>query len=203
MAAFPRNSSDNAQFQIPLNHDAEYQNIPDMFDVAQPIRTPERAVAPFQFVKDIENRIFAAREAVLAHDSLKNTPKPSPFRSVLHATGIVKPSKKTLHDLIERESYTGGSLVRPNTADRFWLDQAYVDVNGTSFADWYYMQQNTNVKVKTGSVIRFQTAPNNIRKIYNGHEVPLGPEEQLAFFETVTAYEPAVLDDHGEYGLAA
>jgi len=99
------------------------------------------------------------------------------------------PQNNTLHDLIEEESKVGGQLF--GEGHKFWLDAKPGTVFANDVADWYHLQVNP-VNPKHPTVLRFQTTPNNIHKLYEGREYPPTQQDVQTFVAAVQAYDVAV-----------
>lgn len=189
----------NDEFHIPdIYTESEIRaQIDAIEEYVQP--SPEREVTPYQRIKAAEAEIFALREKKLTTEK-----KPRGWLSGL----VFRPQNNTLHNLIEKESEVGGALFGPGC--KFWLD---IKSNETVFhndvADWYYMVNNP-ANPKKPIVLRFQTTPQGIHKLYDGREYEPTPQEIDTFIQAVEAYTSAVSaryvsrdDIRSRYDLAA
>jgi len=145
-------------------------------------RTIEQERAPYQHIKDIEARIFSYRETALAMEK-----KPRTWLGGL----VFAPQNTNLRTLVDEESVLGGSLF--GEGHRFWLDnKAQATVFHNDIADWYHMQPNP-ADPKNPIVLRFQTTPYSIHKLYNGVEYSLTIQDLEHFLAATEAYVGAVL----------
>ena len=186
----------NAQFTIPEGI-IEQQNTAALLESAptpeSQLITPEAQRSPFQVVKDIENHAFALRSQALGQTAPKAT--------WLQAAKLRRPQQITPQELINKESFCGGKIVSRNENDRFWLDAKSACYDQQQVADWYFAKYIP--ETNGHQVIRFQTTPFSIHKLYEGREVALSEEERVAFLETTAAYPGAIEAVYNEFRLAA
>ncbi len=143
--------------------------------------TPEVQRAPYQRIKDNENIIFSYREAALATEK-----QPKKWLGGL----VSKTQTTTVRDLIEKESQIGGQLFG---GGKFWLDnKSQSTVFHNDVADWYHLQNNP-ANPKKPTVLRFQTTPYTIHKLYDGREYAPTVQDLEIFVQAVEAYTQAVL----------
>lgn len=166
------------QYQIPQNYSEP--EIRAQIDAIQ--LTPEVEPAPYESIKRIEAQVFAYREAALSVEKKQKG----------WLNGLVfAPHNQTIQDLVEHESVAGGQLF--GEGHKFWLD---AKDNGTVFhndvADWYHMQANP-ANPKHPTVLRFQTTPSSIHKLYEGREYALTVQDLETFVTAVQAYNAAIL----------
>ncbi len=167
-------------FQIPeLNTESQLRA---QVDAVFESRLPEIETIPaqFQFIKDIETEIYTARE--------KATSTAKKPRSWLRGL-VSSPQAFTVHELIERESQLGGELF--GQGHKFWLDEKTSTQFHSESADWYHQQFNPQTP-KTPTVLRFQTTPQSIHKIYKGREYPVTEQDVTHLIEAIKAYPSAI-----------
>lgn len=172
----------NDQFQLPKNY--SQSEIRAQLDAIQyaPVN-PEQQRAPYQGIKDIENKIFSYREAALA---LNKKAKNNWLGSL-----VLKPHNNTIRDLIEEESKFGGEMF--GKGHRFWLDnKSNATIFHNEVADWYHSQPNPN-DPRNPIVLRFQTTPDNIHKLYEGREYAPTIQDIEIFTKAIDNYTKAVL----------
>ena len=171
----------NDEYQIPKNYsEPEIRAQLDAIDYIQP--SPEREAAPYQGIKDIEARIFSYRKAALAMEK-----KPKGWLNGL----VFRPQNNTLRDLIDEESKLGGALF--GEGHKFWLDtKSNETVFHNDVTDWYHLQANP-ADPKHPIVLRFQTTPHSIHKLYEGREYAPTVQDLEIFVKAVQAYDAAIL----------
>ncbi len=146
-------------------------------------QTPEHIQpAPYQGIKNIESKISSYRESALLLEKKRKG----------WLSGLVfSPANNTLGDLIEKESNIGGKLF--GKGNKFWLD---AKSNSTVFhndvADWYHSRVNP-ANPKRPIVLRFQTTPNSIHKLYDGREYAPTIQDLEILTKAIEAYAEAVL----------
>ncbi len=168
----------NNQFQIPTGYT---EQAPEA--IVERVSSPEFIHYPNQELLNIEMDIFEARKRALQAEA--------PRTSWLQAATLRRPHQITLQELIDNESYVGGKISSSTGHDRFWLDAKNPAFEQSGVADWYFVHPTAD-PAAPDQVLRFQTTPTNIHKLYGGKEVPFSLEEQNAFLETAAAYEKAV-----------
>ncbi len=172
----------NNQFQFPKSYSES--DIRAQLDAIQyaPVN-PEQQRAPYQGIKDIENKIFSYREAALA---MNKKAKHSWISSL-----VLKPQTMTIRDLVEEESKLGGEMF--GKGHRFWLDnKSNSTVFRNEIADWYHTQPNPDDPSKP-IVLRFQTTPEKIFKLYEGREYAPTIQDVEIFTKAIENYTKAVL----------
>lgn len=166
------------QYQIPQNYSEP--EIRAQIDAIQ--LSPEVVLAPYQQIKNIEENIFSYREAALAVEK-----KPKGWLKGL----VFSPHEQTIQELIEEESKLGGRLF--GEGHKFWLDAKTNDtVFHNDVADWYHVQMNP-ANPKRPTVLRFQTTPHSIHKLYEGREYAPTIQDIETFVKAVQAYDSAIL----------
>jgi len=166
------------QYQIPQNYSEP--EIRAQIDAIQ--LSPEVMMAPYQQIKNIEEKIFSYREAALAVEK-----KPKGWLGRL----VFTQHPQTIQDLIEDESKLGGQLF--GEGNKFWLDAKTNDtVFQNDVADWYHVQLNP-ANPKRPTVLRFQTTPHSIHKLYEGREYAPSIQDIETFVKAVQAYDSAIL----------
>ncbi len=155
--------------------------------------SPEKQPALYQHIKDLEEMIFAKRESQVGI-----VKKPKGWLKGL----VFTPQSQTLRDIIDHESRIGGAATF-GEGHRFWLDAKATDTPYTNnVADWYHVGP-----VEHPAVLRFQTTPEQIHKLYEGRDYQPSQQEIDTFVAAVEAYANAVLADttenHNDYRLAA
>lgn len=169
----------NHQFQIP--HYGAEDDIRGRVDyIADPMATPERQMTSFESIKHIEQYIFNGRIEVLSTGTYPIERR----RSLLQIVGLMPEAEPTMHDLVDYESKLGGRFF--GRGDRFWLD-IQSSTGNPDYSDWYHAQFNPADPVNP-TVIRFQTTPDGIHKIYKGVVRTLTAEDYTAFLVSVSAY---------------
>lgn len=166
------------QYQIPGGYNAS-----DIRAELESIQfTPEREAAPYQRIKDIEDKIFSYRATAMAVVN-----KPSGW---LHGL-TMRPQQKSVSELIDEESRYGGKMF--GEGHRFWLDNKGGDtVFQNDVADWYHLQVNP-ANPKRPTVLRFQTTPHSIHKLYEGREYAPTLQDLEIFVKAVEGYAQAIL----------
>lgn len=178
--------NDHHQYQIPLNAENSAEQIRARISAIVQPESPEVLVAPYEAIKRIERAIHDQRETALELGRRPAAVK----RSLLQVLGLVPIARPSLHDLVDDESHLGGRIF--GEGDRFWLD---VHANGDErqVADWYYVHPNSQ-NPKEPTVLRFQTTPHAIHKLYNGKEYPMTVADLEHFVQSVAAYTHKISD---------
>lgn len=186
----------NDEYQIPtssVEHEVRAQ-------VEAIITNPETEPTPsiHARIKNTEQRIFSQRERAL---HTEKRPATGWLRGMVFA-----PRQQTIQDLIEKESVLGGALF--GSGQRFWLDNKVPDtVFQNEIADWYHLQVDP-ADPRRHTVLRFQTSPHSIHKLYEGREYPMSAQEVDTFIQAVEAYQDAVAplypaEARADYDMAA
>lgn len=172
----------NDQYQIP-QYSLEPQEQAQFEATQHTYASPEKEAAPYQHIKDIETQIFSYRAAALAMESGRRS------KGVL--SGLVfGPRRSTIRELVDEESRLGGQLFGKN--HRFWLDAQQGQAADGSVADWYHSQPNP-ANPDAPIVLRFQTTPYGIYKLYEGREYAPSIQELETFVRAIEAYAAAIL----------
>jgi|GEM_PF-2733624 len=184
------------EYQIP--HGYNESSIRAELEAIEYTQAPEREPMPFQRIKAIESQIFAVRQEKTGTEK-----KPNGWLSGL----VFAPQNQTVQDIIEDESLIGEALF--GEGHRFWLDARPAQtVYTNNVADWYHLQPNPN-DPKQPIVLRFQTTPQRIHKLYMGREYEPTLQDIEVFSAAVEAYGAAVASGvqythkKSRYGLAA
>ena len=145
--------------------------------------SPEKQPEPYQVVKDIEEKIYAYRDSLLAGQK-----KPKRWLSGF----VYAPQDQVLHNLIDKESQRGGALF--GEGHRFWLDNKPAQAPYQSLVgDWFHAQPQAAGSKEPPTVLHFQTTPRAIYKLFNGHNYEPTIQELETFVKAVEAYVRAIL----------
>ncbi len=144
---------------------------------------PEKQPEPYRVVKDIEEKIYTYRDALLAGQK-----KPKKWLSGL----VYAPQDQVLHKLIDKESQLGGAMF--GEGHRFWLDNKSSQTPYQStVGDWFHAQPQPAGSKEPAVVLHFQTTPRSIYKLFNGHNYEPTIQELETFVKAVQAYMRAIL----------
>lgn len=178
--------NDHHQYQIPSSAENSAEQIRARISAIMQPENPEVLGAPYEALKRIERGIHDQRETALELGHRPTAMK----RSLLQVLGLVPTPRPSLHDLVDEESHLGGQLFQDG--DRFWLD-ANANNDARQVADWYYVHPNLQ-NPKEPTVLRFQTTPHAIHKLYNGKEYPMTVADLEHFVQSVAAYTHKIGD---------
>lgn len=173
------------EYQIPKGYDqTEIRAEIDGIQGTLAQNSVEKDKAPFQIIKDIENTVFEYRNKSL-NELGRNAARRGSVGWLLGSLTTM-PKRPTVSELVDKESCLGGDIF--GNGAKFWLDVKPADtVFSNDVADWYYMQ-NASGNPNQPTVIRFQTTPYSIHKLYNGVEYAPSLDELKTFIKAVELY---------------
>lgn len=170
----------NNQFQIPGS-----QPLHEALTIADADQySAERIPAPYQFIKDIEERIYSYREARL-EQAHRNGEK-------IFDRSTLRYRELNVADLIEKEAEVAGATFGEGC--RFWLDHkgssAFLGKN--NIADWYLTTPVVlGARKKQDSVFHLVSRPDSFSKLLeDGKEYPM----KISEIETVSRAIPLAED---------
>lgn len=187
----------NDQFQIPTTHlqnttapEAAASIQAPVYSMESSQRSPEKQPVLYEHLKAIERKIDSYRETAI---ELDKTRKPDWRQRVVEPLVGVRPLSP-IDKYIEKERTIGGAKVFPSVQGaEFWLHKP---VEGdVETRDWYFTYPSPSQVPGEVSVIRYQTTPYSLHKIYGGLEYPLSIQETQNFQQAVVRYTQAVREE--------
>jgi hypothetical protein len=147
--------------------------------IADTVRyTPESQPAPFQFLKQIEQDRYTAREATLELNRKKSSSGLS--------FGLGR--RVTLEKLMRQESELGGTIFGKEKGFLFWLDHKNTsNAQQNQIGDWYLAQPQFINGKKSLNVTHYLTTPYTIEKRFAGASYPVSIKETQDFLRAVDA----------------